>query len=382
MKRVAIIELAGHFEVARAYAKMAIGLGYKVVLITNEKNYNNLKNVFSISDNIVWSVKKNETYDEFIKHAHETIDQCDMAICCTPECQDGTVLKKTWQTRTLLVLHDVNNYFNVKNNLVWQGGFTQWLRILKYFAKGYFAKRKKALKTFDKAIVPSIYIKQYIDTILPDNDIEVLPFLYNEENVKIHDNKICTIVIPGTVSQRSRDYLMTYQVLSKMIESGFDAKLSIVLLGQCLGEEGKKIKKMLSLLESPSISITTFDAAVPQAAYDKIIAEADFFLLPLQSKWQYGIVNEIGSLTCLSGNIGDMVRYGMPVLLPTHYQIQQELLPLVTYFDTEIESAAVLWSDYIKNKTYNEIKAKSLTTMTTFNQWGINVMSPLISCIK
>ena len=47
--------------------------------------------------------------------------------------------------------------------------------------------------------------------------------------------------------------------------------------------------------------------------------EADLLWLPLHQQWQYGVVMEEGGISCLSGNIGDWVRFGKKALVPAHY---------------------------------------------------------------
>jgi hypothetical protein len=369
MYKVAIIELTSHFEVARAYAKMILSAGHRAAIFTTEANYVQLKNVFFSGDKITWHImQKEEKYTAYLEQQINNLDTSDIVLCCTGEIKDGTVISKIWKPLTCLVIHDANNYFDFKRNIDWNGGLKQLLRIARYFLIQYFSKRQKALKTFDKIIVPSPYIKQYLEKFESSLPIEVLPFLYNEYEVQPNQSDSCTVVIPGTVNQRSRDYFMVCSVLKKMFASGYNAKIKLVLLGVCKSKVALEIKSELQSISPGMLSIQAFDKEIDQTTYDAIIQKADFFLLPLQSKWQYGIVNEIGGITCLSGNIGDMVRYGMPALLPEHYKVQDELLALVTYYDSDVEKAAHSWNDYIVNKEYNKIKNKSKGILEEYNE--------------
>lgn len=225
------------------------------------------------------------------------------------------------------------------------------------------------MHTFDGIIVPSPQMKSYAEGKKVLKPIVALPFLYNEHLPVIHHRDTTTIVIPGTVNQRSRDYYMVLETLQCMNSNGFDCPVNLILLGQCKGKEAMRIKEQFLALKFHWLQVSTYDEAVPQATYDRLMLEADFYLLPLQRKWTYGIVNERGGTTCLSGNIGDMVRYGMPVLLPKSYQIEENLLPLVTYFDTDVRQAAGVWTDFIKNKTYNQVKLKTDATIPALQDW-------------
>lgn len=369
MNRIAIIELAGHFEVARAYAKMALESGFSVLMVVNESNHLQLKVVFNDEDKIVWLVAHDHSLDNFLSANKLIIDQCSLVICCTPEQKNGTVISKEWQATTYLVIHDVNNYFEVVKNINTSGGLRQLLRIAKYYFTGYFSKRKKALHTFEGIIVPSPAIKAYTAVRTAMQSIVSLPFFYNEHRPVIYNHDHTTIVIPGTVNQRSRDYNMVYETLHCMNANGFDRPVNLILLGQCKGQEALKIRQKFLDMNFHWLQLTTFEAAVPQSTYDRLMLEADFYLLPLQHQWRYGIVNEIGGTTCLSGNIGDMVRYGMPVLLPNGYQIQEELMPLVTYYDNDVKNTAKVWGDYIENKIYNHIKHDSDKPLNAINTW-------------
>jgi hypothetical protein len=377
MIKIAIIELASHFEVARAYAKMALANGYSVLMVVNESNHSQLKSLFDVADKIEWMVGPDDVMGNFLSTCKSAIDQCNLVICCTPEQKNGTVILKEWLAISYLVVHDVNNYFDIVKNINTSGGIRQYLRIAKFYFTGYFSKRQKALQTFDGVIVPSIHMKSYADAKTAVKQIITLPFLYNEHLPVIHNHDTTNIVIPGTVNQRSRNYDFVHEVMCRMDADGFDCPVSLTLLGQCKGQKAQVIRQKFLSMNFQWLQVTTFEEAVSQSTYDKLMLEADFYLLPLQRRWQYGIVNEIGGTTCLSGNIGDMVRYGMPILLPIEYQLQDLLLPLVTHYDNEVSHAAKVWSDFIKNKTYNQVKQTAVAPINAMNAWLAKQMSIL-----
>ncbi len=364
MKKVAIIELAAHAEVARAYVAMFLDSGYLVSLFTTQENFVQLNNLYSNNIAINFFVQESESSNSFISKNINIINECQLAIVCTPESLDGQLIIKSWNIKSYLVIHDANNYFNCKNHINFQGGIKQYLKIVKYFVTAYFSKRQKALATFDEVIVPSQNMAAYISKYYKDKKVRSLPFVYNEYSTPILDNKETTIVIPGTIGQRSRDYIFVCQLFRKMFQEGFSEKIKLVLLGQI---KDKSIIEELKKLPESLFSLVVFEVPISQQVFDEEVSKADFFLLPLQTQWQYGIVNEVGGLTCLSGNIGDMVRYGMPAVLPNTYRLDEGLQGFVTLYKNNLNDATAMLKNYIVEKKFNAVKLDIKNLSSTWN---------------
>jgi glycosyltransferase involved in cell wall biosynthesis len=369
MNKIGIIELASHYEVARAYVFMFLRNGYSIDLFTTESNFKHLNAVFENEKNLTCYLQKESSAQIFLNNNKQIIDKCNFVICCTGESADGAVLHKTWDSKSYIVIHDVNNYFDYKNNINFSGGIKQYLRIFKYFMTSYFSKRIKAMESFDAIIVPSPCMADHMKDLKVSKSVKVLPFAYNEFiSSKSHKNEI-NIVIPGTVSQRSRDYFFIFQVLNRILKGQFDQKINLTFLGLVRSKEGFEIVNKFQSLKSEKFAFTTFEGMIPQDIFDEVMKNADALILPLQSSWQYGIVNEKGSISCLSGNIGDMVRYGIPALLPNNYMLQKELLPMVVYYEPDVEIASEKIKTYVEEKSFNKGKDDMEETVKNYHQW-------------
>ena len=198
-----------------------------------------------------------------------------------------------------------------------EGGPVQWLRLLKYGLTGYFRKRKMSALQYDGWLTPVEWPQQWI-TKSGAKKIVYLPFLWNESACKSHNEKL-HLVIPGTVNLRSRVYVMVAKVLEILANRVTNGGLKLTLLGKINGKSERHLLYTMQKICGAAIELSYFTKAIDSQTFDHIMEEADLLWLPLHQQWQYGVVMEEGGISCLSGNIGDWVRFGKKALVPAHY---------------------------------------------------------------
>lgn len=142
-----------------------------------------------------------------------------------------------------------------------------------------------------------------------------LPIFYTKFLEK-PNNPIFTIVIPGAVSQKRRDY---ERVLKSIKNFRFPSE--IIFLGKASGKELEMLQDFDSStsLRMTNISIKYFTEKVPQDVFDDYMQKADVLWCPIQQETEFFSQKEIYGFTKMSGNIGDAVKFGKLAVFPENY---------------------------------------------------------------
>lgn len=168
-----------------------------------------------------------------------------------------------------------------------------------------------------------------------------LPIFYTKFLEK-SNHPIFTIVIPGAVSQKRRDYEKIIKEL-KNLELNFDEgefrrnetfvenneqrkessvgttqKIQVIFLGKA---QGKELEMLQDFEQSKpeNISIKYFTEKVPQDVFDDYMQKADVLWCPIQQETEFFSQKEIYGVTKMSGNIGDAVKFGKLAVFPEDY---------------------------------------------------------------
>lgn len=152
-----------------------------------------------------------------------------------------------------------------------------------------------------------------LDEGLAKGNCSGLPLFYNKFSNRLQ-NEVLTIVIPGSVSQKRRDYKMALDLLLK----GGDQKMEIVFLGKAEGRELEWIQDF-EQQKPKSVSIKYFTEKISQSTFDEYMLKADILWCPIQQETEFFSQKEYYGKTKMSGNIGDAIKYGKLSVFPGHY---------------------------------------------------------------
>ena len=180
-----------------------------------------------------------------------------------------------------------------------------------------------------------------LDENLTKEKYSNLPLFYTKFSQK-SENEIFTIVIPGAVSQKRRDYDKVIKEL-KNLELNFDnyefrrnetfvennlqekgssvgttQNLEIIFLGKASGKE-LEILQNFEQNKPKNISIKYFTEKVPQNVFDDYMQKADILWCPIQQETEFFSQKEIYGVTKMSGNIGDAIKFGKLAIFPENY---------------------------------------------------------------
>jgi len=151
------------------------------------------------------------------------------------------------------------------------------------------------------------------DSAQPDK-YKFLPIFYTKFLEK-PKNETYTIVVPGEVSQKRRDY---FELIIKLFNQHLEKNINLILLGKARGKELFFVKDVEEQLFE-NISIKYFTEKVPQDVFDDYMQKADILWCPIQQETEFFSQKEIYGFTKMSGNIGDAVKFGKLAVFPENY---------------------------------------------------------------
>ena len=141
-----------------------------------------------------------------------------------------------------------------------------------------------------------------------------LPIFYTKFSEK-PKNETYTIVIPGAVSQKRRDY---EKVLNQIKRFTKNSHYQFIFLGKASGKELEMLQNF-EQNKPENISIKYFAEKVPQDVFDNFVQKADVLWCPIQQETEFFSQKEIYGTTKMSGNIGDAVKFGKLAVFPENY---------------------------------------------------------------
>ena len=224
-----------------------------------------------------------------------------------------------------------------------------------------------------------------LDENLAKENYNNLPIFYTKFFDK-PDNETFTIVIPGAVSQKRRDYDKVIKELKKVelnddvnefrrnemfVENnlqekgssvGTTQKIQVIFLGKAQGKE-LEILQNFEQNKPENISIKYFTEKVPQNIFNDYMQKANILWCPIQQETEFFSQKEIYGITKMSGNIGDAIKYGKLAVFPKAYNENYNFIaPEMLLFEKGIEIKKYqekiddYFSEFSKEKVLQELE--------------------------
>lgn len=153
----------------------------------------------------------------------------------------------------------------------------------------------------------------------PDECIVDVPFalFMDREAAEPPADGVARLVVPGGVSSARRDFDTLFAAL-EIAGRKRPRALHVVLLGQMPDTaDGRSILKRCDALRSAGVSVETFSASVPEDAFLRHLANATAIVAPVRPEYVIGGIAEQYGLSKATGAVGDQIRSGLPMFLPS-----------------------------------------------------------------
>ena len=311
MKKIAYIELDTHAEIALNFMElMKDSKAFSVDYYFSEKILRFF--CFAQNDKLPENIKK-ATLENLIQQL--STDNYQLIIIGTVHRYFNVFEKIAEKFNTSIICHNLNfvkaSNFDLLSS-IFKEDFQYRLKLLLkegLLKKSKVYKKAKNLLVLDRGF--ENFVRKPLVYAQPDK-YKFLPIFYTKFSEK-PKNETYTIVIPGAVSQKRRDY----ERVLKSIKI-FHFPLEIIFLGKA---QGKELEMLQDFEQSKpeNISIKYFKEKVPQDVFDDYMQKADVLWCPIQQETKFFSQKEIYGFTKMSGNIGDAIKFGKLAVFPENY---------------------------------------------------------------
>ena len=306
MKNIAYIELDTHAEIAGNFMElMQDSKAFKVDYYFSQRILSQLD--LEVNEQINKS-SANEILDQL------AISNYQLILIGTVHRNFNIYLKIVEKYKTAIICHNLNFCKISKLKLfqnIFKRDFTYRLKLL--LKEGLLS----ASKVFEKASQLLV-----LDESLVQERLKFLPLFYSKSYQEKILNSDMVIVIPGSVSQKRRDYL---EIIKKISELKTTSKLQFIFLGKAQGKELDWIEDLKKIIPE-NITLKYFKEKVSKEEFDEDMMSADILWCPVQEKTEFFSQLEIYGKTKMSGNIGDAIKYGKTAIFPKHYKTAKSFI--------------------------------------------------------
>lgn len=343
-----LIEPFHHYEVLHSLLRMVLATGGSATVITNEFCKKHIQ--LDHSSAITWLVEPST--EAVIQQQQGLLQKASTIIFTTI---DPYSIFWTWRLskkKVAAYVHNAHSFFDVLEYSI--PSFFYRLKNWSYVVRGDYQRQKEILAQLTNVLVPDQRIADHLRSkiaIESRKKVKTLPFAFPEFAPKIHLDNPIQVTVPGTVSNRLRDYEILLTCLPK-VDQIIKIPVQINLLGR-VGEE--KVRRSFEKLTLKNIKIKLFEGYISPKVFEQQMRATDFLLLPIQEKVIYKAHYEYRGKSSVSGNINDLTRYALPAIIPDFYPLDDSLEEwVVRYSNTKtIIDTLITW---ISNQAFNDIK--------------------------
>ena len=328
MKKIAYIELDTHAEIALNFMElMNDSKAFSVDYYFSEK----ILRFFGFAQNVKLpeNIKK-ATPENLIQQL--STDNYQLIIIGTVHRYFNVFEKIAEKFNTSIICHNLNfvkaSNFDLLSS-IFKEDFQFRLKLLLkegLLSKSKVYKKAKNLLVLDQTLKCNVILNEaqhnQIKSETLNEDYErsseksftFLPIFYTKFLEK-PKNETYTIVVPGEVSQKRRDY---FELIIKLFNQHLEKNINLILLGKARGKELFFVKDVEEQLFE-NISIKYFTEKVPQDVFDDYMQKADILWCPIQQETEFFSQKEIYGFTKMSGNIGDAIKFRKLAVFPENY---------------------------------------------------------------
>ncbi|MBK8547208.1 MAG: hypothetical protein IPL63_07420 [Saprospiraceae bacterium] len=357
---VAFFEFEFHNEVLKAYVHHFLPISSKIIVFTNQFNYNQSRQ-WSNNPKITWIIetKKTGLHRLLDKHQEELV-YCDIIILTSmPEVNNHEISIK-FPCPAWLVIHNLHTSFGnvLQHYYIGKEWWKDMLKLIRYIFYHGNKATNTILNNVENIILPSENIREYFIKTFQDSRFPspvIIPFNRFEKQVIPLKNEIFRMVVPGSITMYTRDYQLLYEAI-KLVLSKTETKIFLTLLGKPRDHTCEKILAKIQQLTGENFTFQYFMEFVDQDVFDDILLQSNIILAPLQKETRYDVFKECYGYSTESGNIADIIRYGIPGIIPEYYPFPEEGAFLVKkYQNADSLSEAILhFIENDKNKNQFE----------------------------
>jgi len=353
--RIGIFETT-HFEGAYPVIRLFDNGNNEITIFTYEESYRQFQ--FLLKDDVTrftWIVKpKNESKYSFIKRIYSEAKKQRLELLYLNTITDNYIFYSWMITRLkpirmIMTLHSINNYFSHKHAF-------NLRRMVRTIGK------KRLIRVVDEFNVVALTMVEYLKSRLPaSKKVHCVPGAVYEKRLDINERtgvEIITMVVPGIIDERRRDYGLVLQLVEKLHEAGL--KIRITLLGGMHPLFGKSVLEKLEKSNFKGELRYYTEAVVDQPEFDRVMDEADLVLLPSTiNNTVLHDIEEVYGLSMSSGNLFDTIKHAKPFIAPLGLRVDPFLEGSCLRYESVEEIVEILSALQQSPEVWDSLKSKA-----------------------
>lgn len=359
IKSIALVELYDHSEVLRTYCEYLENMDIKLLICTRALIKVDLEKAGLNTKKIEWLLlEEGIGIRRFLGKYESRLSMCDYIFLLTANRPFSQFTNLSFLPKTILLLHNTHAFLAPTKHLYWS--WSNWpnilLRHLRFLLGGDRYHLSMLLNSVHSWAFPSKFIRQYAldNNWIPSGQSTMVLSVGNYRPIpNFQEKDPIRICIPGTIKSNGRDYTAVIRAFEQLLPDS-KQEIHLVLLGRPKGSYGIFMQEAFQDLSERHhhFTLQCYDDQIPQDVYDFQINQAHFIILPLTKYARYNAYRERIGYSKISGTINDMIRFGLPTILPYHYPQATQWAPLTVNYQNAQDLQDKI-QDWISTGSYN-----------------------------
>ncbi len=338
VNKIGIIELDYHLECLQSSIHLFDKSDIELHVFTKKEFFNELSPTCS-NHNVKWHIPINDNpkaVNDFLNDQKKLLESMNMVLFNTLESNFKFFVKFKLSTHVVLRVHNAFTFLDPLGNIKWPSDIFSFYKFISYIFREEIIKQRtywanRFLSEVNYIMFPNVNITEFtsknITNAYKTKLLSPLPMAYPKQvkiKLKHQLNKELTIVLPGSVDPKRRNYSEIYEAF-KSLSVKSKKKIKVIFLGKSNLFGANYLKKSFKNISSEKLEVMFFEKRIPMAEYENYMNSCDVMLNPIKINTSYHIFKEIYGKTKVSGAVTDIVRYGRPLILPNTYDIDMDL---------------------------------------------------------
>jgi len=385
--KIAVIELDTHSECLYSFCKIFAGSEHHLTIYTKMSIHNEITGE-SFMKQFDWQIKPQKlSKAKYLRQINDSLNTHDIIFISTVESCYRTYANLDYGALTVLRIHNANTWLNR-----WKSISISFSPYILYKDLSYFIRiaiygldwlhTKKLVERINFITLPNKTIQQYVEKhglVDPEKIAPCFPLaVYDNSNTNDKNKDVVRITVPGAVDQRRRDYQLLLSAWKQIIPK-LEKRVELSLLGKTKGGYGKRIVHAFQDLQSDKFKFRSYLNRLQQLEFNDVMRNSDLLVSPIILDTRYKIYREKYGFTKISGIETDVIRHGIPAIIPSGYPLDENLKQLIDGYDS-VEGLSRLLLEYINGDLLDQRKS-SVRQVTEFYK-PVKVREKLIRFLK
>jgi hypothetical protein len=311
-----------------------------------------------------WQIKPQKLSKvKFLNQINDSLNEHDVIFISTIESCYRTYANLDYRALTILRIHNANTWLNR-----WRSLSISFSPYVLYKDLSYFVRiavfgldwvyTKILLQKIDFITLPNSTIQKYVEEHHPVDSGKVAPVfplaVYDNVSLDEKNRDVVRITVPGAVDQRRRDYQLLLSVWKQIIPK-FERTVELSLLGKTKGGYGKMITNPFRNLQTEKFKFKSYPERLQQLEFNEVMRNTDLLVSPIILETRYKIYREKYGFTKISGIETDVIRFGVPAIIPSGYPVEGNMKQVIDWYDSPKDLSELLLR-YINGDLLNQRK--------------------------